>query len=74
MAEAVPKSECDVILDPAMAEERRSRALFGELAKSANREELVAFLERLRTEEVGHLVRLQSLLYGLEADRPLASG
>jgi rubrerythrin len=77
MAEAAPKSECsecDTILDPAMAEEQRSRALFGELAERANREEIAAFLERLQTEEAGHLARLQSLLHGLEADRPLVSG
>jgi rubrerythrin len=36
-----------------------------------NREELAAFLELLREEEAGHLVRLQSLLYGFEADRPV---
>jgi rubrerythrin len=77
MAEAAPKSErgeCDVILDPAMAEGQWSRALLGELAESANRDEFVAFLERLQVEETGHLVRLQSLLHGLEANRPLASG
>jgi rubrerythrin len=38
-----------------------------------DREEILALLEMLRAEEEDHLARLRSLLYGLEADRPVVA-
>jgi rubrerythrin len=69
-SESLPRND-DHLLDTAIAEEQQSQAFFGALAERVNREELAAFLELLREEEAGHLVRLQSLLYGFEADRPV---
>jgi rubrerythrin len=68
----LPRTE-EGILGTAMAEERRSRQLFENLARNVDREELSRILEMLRTEEEDHLVRLQSLLYGFEADRPVVA-
>ncbi len=71
--ETMPQSE-EEILRVTMAEERRSQQLFAELAEeSAGREEILALLEMLRAEEEDHLARLQSMLYGLEADRPVVA-
>jgi hypothetical protein len=61
----------DQLLDFAMAEEQQSQAFFGARVERVDRAELAALFELLREEEAGHLVRLQSLLYGLEADRPV---
>jgi hypothetical protein len=44
--------------------------LLGRLAKGADREELLSLLESLRADEEDHRMRLLSLLYGMEADRP----
>lgn len=55
LSESLPRND-DHLLDSAMAEEQQSQA----------------FLELPREEEeAGHLVRLESLLYGFEADRPV---
>jgi rubrerythrin len=63
----------DGILRSTMAEEERSRSLFTHLAKGVDREELLSLLDMLRSEEEEHLTRLRSMLYGLEADRPLGA-
>ncbi|HSB69445.1 MAG TPA: hypothetical protein VLT62_08950 [Candidatus Methylomirabilis sp.] len=68
----LPQTE-DSILRSTMAEEERSRNLFAHLAKGVDREELLSLLEMLRSEEQEHLTRLRSMLYGLEADRPLVT-
>lgn len=68
--EPLPESE-DGMLRSAMAEEVRAQELFTSLAVGVGREELLALLEMLRREEEGHLARLRSMLYGLEADRPV---
>jgi len=68
----LPQSE-DGILRSALAEERESQQLFADLAEGAEREEILTVLEILRAEEEDHLARLRSLLYGLEADRPVVA-
>lgn len=68
----LPQTE-DAILRSTMAEEERSQDLFTYLAEGVNREELLTLLETLRTEEEDHLARLRSMLYGLEADRPVVA-
>ncbi len=68
----LPESE-DVILRAALAEERQSQQLFAHLAEGVEREEILAVLEMLRAEEEDHLARLRSLLYGLEAERPVVA-
>jgi rubrerythrin len=68
----LPKSE-DAILRSAMAEEERSQGVFAQLVDGTNREEVVSLLELLRVEEEGHLTRLRTMLYGLEADRPVVA-
>ncbi len=60
----------DTLLRSAMQGEARTQALFSTLAEGVGREELVALLDMLRSEEEDHLARLRSMLYGLEADRP----
>jgi len=65
----LPRSE-DNLLRSAMAEEERAQQLFSALAEGVSRQELLALLDMLRTEEEDHLTRLRSMLYGLEADRP----
>lgn len=72
LPDPLPQTE-EAILASAMAEERRSRQLFEDLARIVDRGELLTILEMLRTEEEDHLVRLQSLLYGFEADRPVVA-
>ncbi len=61
----------DTLLRSTVAEEERSQDFFQSLADGVNREELLSLLETLRFEEEGHLARLRSMLYGLEADRPV---
>jgi rubrerythrin len=61
----------DTLLRSTMAEEERSQDFFNNVALGVNGEELVSLLETLRIEEEGHLARLRSMLYGLEADRPI---
>ena len=56
-----------------VTEEERSQNFFGGLAKGADREELVSLLESLRADEEDHRSRLLSLLYGMEADRPIVA-
>ena len=68
----LPQTE-DGILRSTMAEEERSYDLFANLAQGVDREELLSLLEMLRSEEEEHLNRLRSMLYGLEADRPLVT-
>jgi rubrerythrin len=68
----LPQSE-DHLLQSALAEERQSQQLFTNLVEVAEREEILAVLEILRAEEEDHLARLRSLLYGLEADRPVVA-
>ena len=72
LPDPLPQTE-DSILRSTMAEEERSRQLFIQLAEGVSREELLSLLEVLRGEEEGHLNRLQSMLYGLEADRPVVA-
>ena len=72
LPDPLPQTE-DSILRSTMAEEERSRQLFIQLAEGVSREELLSLLEVLRAEEEGHLNRLQSMLYGLEADRPVVA-
>lgn len=68
----LPQNE-DGILRSALAGERESQQLFVELAEGVEREEILSVLEILRAEEEDHLARLRSLLYGLEADRPVVA-
>lgn len=72
LPDPLPQSE-DGILRSALAEERQSQQLFVHLAEGVQREEILAVLEILRAEEEDHLARLRSLLYGLEADRPVVA-
>ena len=72
LPDPLPQSE-DGILLSALAEERQSQQLFADLAEGVQREEILAVLEILRAEEEDHLARLRSLLYGLEADRPVVA-
>lgn len=44
-----------------------------DMVEGVDREELVALLEVLRAEEEDHLARLRSMLYGLEAGRPVVA-
>ncbi len=61
----------DTLLRSTMAEEERSQDFFSSISQGVGREELLSLLETLRLEEEGHLARLRSMLYGLEADRPI---
>jgi len=72
LPEPFPQTE-ESILRSTMAGEEQSRQLFASLAEGVNREELQALLEILRAEEEDHLTRLRSMLYGLEADRPVVA-
>lgn len=72
LPDPLPRSG-DRLLQSALAEERQSQQLFTNLAQAAEREEILAVLEILRAEEEDHLARLRSLLYGLEADRPVVA-
>jgi rubrerythrin len=67
----VPQTE-EAILRLAM-EEEQSRSFLGRLAEGADREELLSLLESLRADEEDHRMRLLSLLYGMEADRPVVA-
>lgn len=69
MKTASATSETDIIL-LAIAKEKLS---FGHLAQGVDREELQALLQTLRAEEEDHRTRLRTLLYGLEADRPVVA-
>jgi rubrerythrin len=68
----LPQTE-DSILRSTMAEEQRSQQLFTSLAVGVDREELHSLFETLRAEEEDHLTRLRTMLYGLEADRPVVA-
>jgi rubrerythrin len=70
LPEPLPRTE-DSILRSTMAEEERSQQFFAQLAEGVTREELLSLLEMLRAEEEDHLARLHSMVYGLEADRPV---
>ena len=70
--EPLPQSE-EEILRSTMAEEMRSQELFARLAVCGGREEILSLLDMLRAEEEDHLARLRSMLYGLEADRPVVA-
>lgn len=72
LPDPLPQSE-DSILRSALAEERQARQLFADLAEGVKREEILAVLDLLRAEEEDHLARLRSLMYGLEADRPVVA-
>ncbi len=72
LPDPLPQSE-DALLRSALAEERESQQLFATRAEGVEREEIVAVLDLLRAEEEDHLARLRSLLYGLEADRPVVA-
>lgn len=67
-----PQTE-DSLLRSTMAGEERSRDFFSRLARGVDREELLAVLESLRGEEQEHLMRLRSMLYGVEADRSVVA-
>lgn len=68
----LPQSE-EAILRSTMEEEERSQHFFTDLARGVDREELLALLETLQVEEEDHRIRLRSMLYGLEADRPVVA-
>ena len=70
--DSLPQTE-DSILRSTMAEEQRSQQLFTGLAVGVDREELLSLFETLRAEEEDHLTRLRTMLYGLEADRPVVA-
>lgn len=68
----LPQSE-EAILRSSMEEEELSKNFFGHLAQEVDSEELLDLLQTLRAEEEDHRTRLRSLLYGLEADRPVVA-
>jgi rubrerythrin len=72
LPDPLPDTE-DGILRSTIVEEERSQRLFAHLTEGVSREELFSLLEILRAEEEDHLVRLRSMLYGLEADRPVVA-
>ena len=72
LPDPLPQTE-EQILSSTMAEEEESRRLFADLGDGADREELRTLLELLCAEEEDHLTRLRTLLYGLEADRPVVA-
>lgn len=72
LPDPLPKSE-DALLRSTMAKEERSQTVFAKLVDGVDREEVVSLLELLRAEEEGHLTRLRTMLYGLEADRPVVA-
>jgi len=51
----------------------QSQGFFGHLTQGVDREEMLALLEYLRSEEEDHRTRLQFMLHGLEADRPVVA-
>jgi rubrerythrin len=63
----------DSILRSTLTEKLCSQQFVTHLAESVDRQEVVALLGILRTEEEDHLTRLRSMLYGLEADRPVVA-
>lgn len=54
-------------------EEERSQGFFGRQTKGADREEVLNLLDQLCADEENHRARLLSLLYGMEADRPVVA-
>jgi rubrerythrin len=72
LPDPLPQTE-DNILRSAIREEEESRRLFSHLADGVSREELLSLLGILCAEEEDHLNRLRSMLYGLEADRPVVA-
>ena len=72
LPEPLPETE-DGILRSTIFEEERSQQLFAHLTEGVSREELFSLLEVVRAEEEDHLARLRSMLYGLEADRPVVA-
>jgi rubrerythrin len=72
LTESLPKTE-EEILRSTLAEEEQSENFFRHMARAVEQEELSILLENLRAEEEGHRARLRSMLYGLEADRPVVS-
>jgi rubrerythrin len=72
LPDPLPQTE-EQILRSTMAEEEESRQIFADLAEGASREELRTLLELLCAEEEDHVTRLRTLLYGLEADRPVVA-
>jgi len=68
LPDQLPQTE-EAILRLVM-EEEQSQSFLGRLAKGADREELLSLLESLRADEEDHRMRLLSLLYEMEADRP----
>jgi rubrerythrin len=63
----------DALLRSAMVQVERSQRFFSSIDADGRREELLALFEVLRAEEQGHLTRLRTMLYGLEADRPVVA-
>jgi rubrerythrin len=72
LPDPLPQTE-EAILRSTMEEEERSQDFFTGLARGVDREELLALLESLRVEEEEHRTRLRSMLYGMEANRPVAA-
>ena len=70
--DTLPQTE-GAILRSTTEEEELSKKLFGRLAQEVDRGELLDLLQTLRAEEEDHRTRLRSLLYGLEADRPVVA-
>jgi rubrerythrin len=70
--EPLAQSE-DAILRSTMMQEARSQTFFSSIAGAGSREALLSLFEVLRAEEEGHLTRLRTMLYGLEADRPVVA-
>ena len=70
--DTLPQTE-EAILRSTTEEEELSKNFFGCLAQEVDRGELLDLLQTLRAEEEDHRTRLRSLLYGLEADRPVVA-
>ena len=70
--DTLPQTE-EAILRSTTEEEELSKNFFGRLAQEVDRGELLDLLQTLRAEEEDHRTRLRSLLYGLEADRPVVA-
>ena len=62
-------SDADARWGAAIVGGHRVRSICAEMARPVGSEEVASFLGRMRKEEAGHLMRLQSLLHGREANR-----
>lgn len=72
LPDPVPASD-EAILRSTMEGEEQSPGFFHRLTRGVDREEILALLENLRTEEEDHRTRLRFMLQGLEGDRAVGA-